>query len=173
MQTKKNSDSPITKRTKGPPDRAEAEATGCAGQRDFSVEAIEKILQKADKAASLMALEARHSGTWFVDIWWLWCNSESHSGLTYRWWCPFCLLGWSASRVVSNHRHVKRHQLCDPSVFRSGRAGNVQANETLPGSLMELSQANEQQLQGFFYGMQLGFWQEVSQIPFFDVLGAP
>ena len=38
---------------------------------------------------------------------------------------------------------------------------------------MELSQANEQQLQGFFYGMQLGFWQEVSQIPFFDVLGAP
>eukprot|EP00913_Durusdinium_trenchii_P010320 g9678.t1 len=32
-------------------------------------------------------------------------------------------------------------------------SGNVQANETLPGSLMELSQANEQQLQGFFYGM--------------------
>ncbi|CAK9010668.1 unnamed protein product, partial [Durusdinium trenchii] len=29
----------------------------------------------------------------------------------------------------------------------------LQANETLPGSLMELSQANEQQLQGFFYGM--------------------
>ncbi|CAK8996267.1 unnamed protein product, partial [Durusdinium trenchii] len=47
-------------------------------------EAIEKILQKADKAASLMALEA---------------------------------------------------------------------NETLPGSLMELSQANEQQLQGFWFGM--------------------